>query len=183
MLYRIFVVFCHTSTWVSHRYTYTHSSVLAWRIPGTGEPGGLPSMEPHRVGHDWSDLAAAAAYIYPLPFETPSHLLPLHPTLVGWYRVSWAIQQIPVEFDFPEPYRKFPPAMYFTYGNIIFHVTLSIHLTLSSPFPMSISLFSMSVSSLLPCKEVLQYHSSRFRIYVLAYDIYLSLSDLLHSVS
>ena len=40
----------------------THSSVLAWRIPGTGEPGGLPSMWSYRVGHDWSDLAAAAAY-------------------------------------------------------------------------------------------------------------------------
>ena len=39
----------------------THSSVLAWRIPGAGEPGGLPSMGLHRVGHDWSDLAAAAA--------------------------------------------------------------------------------------------------------------------------
>ena len=39
----------------------THSSVLAWRIPGTGEPGGLPSMRSHRVRHDWSDLAAAAA--------------------------------------------------------------------------------------------------------------------------
>ena len=39
----------------------THSSVLAWRIPGTGEPGGLPSMGSHRVGHDWSDLAAEAA--------------------------------------------------------------------------------------------------------------------------
>ena len=39
----------------------THSSVLAWRIPGTVGPGGLPSMGSHRVGHDWSDLAAAAA--------------------------------------------------------------------------------------------------------------------------
>ena len=39
----------------------THSSVLAWRIPGTGEPGGLLSMGSHRVGHDWSNLAAAAA--------------------------------------------------------------------------------------------------------------------------
>ena len=39
----------------------THSSVLAWRVPGTGEPGGLPSMGSHRVGHDWSDLAT---YIY-----------------------------------------------------------------------------------------------------------------------
>ena len=34
----------------------THSNVLAWRIPGMGEPGGLPSMGSHRVGHDWSDL-------------------------------------------------------------------------------------------------------------------------------
>ena len=36
----------------------THSSILAWRILGIGEPGGLPSMGSHRVGHDWSDLAA-----------------------------------------------------------------------------------------------------------------------------
>ena len=41
----------------------THSSVLAWRIPGTAEPGGLPSMGSHRVRHDSSDLAAAAAYM------------------------------------------------------------------------------------------------------------------------
>ena len=40
----------------------THSSVLAWRIPGTGEPDGLPSMGSHRVRHDWCDLAAAAAH-------------------------------------------------------------------------------------------------------------------------
>ena len=38
----------------------THSSILAWRIPRMGEPGGLPSMGSHRVGHDCSDLAAAA---------------------------------------------------------------------------------------------------------------------------
>ena len=37
----------------------THSSVLAWRIPGTGEPSGLPSVGSHRVGHDWNYLAAA----------------------------------------------------------------------------------------------------------------------------
>ena len=41
--------------------TATHSSVLAWGIPGTAEPGGLMSMGLHRVGHDWSDLAAATA--------------------------------------------------------------------------------------------------------------------------
>ena len=39
----------------------THSSVLAWRFPGTAEPGGLPSMGSHRVGYDCSDLAAVAA--------------------------------------------------------------------------------------------------------------------------
>ena len=39
----------------------THSSILAWRIPGMEEPGGLPSMGSHRVGHDWSDFTAAAA--------------------------------------------------------------------------------------------------------------------------
>ena len=71
----------------------THSSILAWRIPGTGEPGGLPSMGSHRVGHDWSDLAAAAAaaagdvhLLAHLPFLSPI-CTPLHCTLehcVAW---------------------------------------------------------------------------------------------------
>ena len=39
-----------------------HSSVLAWRVPGTGEPGGLLSMRSHRVGRDWSDSAAAVIF-------------------------------------------------------------------------------------------------------------------------
>ena len=39
----------------------THSSVLAWRIPGSGEPGGLQSVGLHRVGHNWSNLAVVAA--------------------------------------------------------------------------------------------------------------------------
>ena len=55
----------------------THSSVLAWRIPGTAEPGGLPSMGSHRVGHDWRDLAAAAAALY---FEPGDVFLPS-----SWY--------------------------------------------------------------------------------------------------
>ena len=42
----------------------THSSVLAWRIPGTWEPGGLLSMGSHRVGHDWSDAAAKVGYSF-----------------------------------------------------------------------------------------------------------------------
>ena len=43
--------------------TAPHSTTLAWKIPGMGEPDGLPSMGSHRVGHDWSDLAAAVAAV------------------------------------------------------------------------------------------------------------------------
>ena len=50
----------------------THSSAFAWRIPGTGEPGGLPSMASHRVGHDWSDLAAA---VMKLPLSTETYIM------------------------------------------------------------------------------------------------------------
>ena len=60
----------------------THSSVLAWRIPGTGEPSGLPSMGSHRVGHDWSDLAAAY-----FTFDGYLFFCPLHEAcriLVPW---------------------------------------------------------------------------------------------------
>ena len=58
----------------------THSTVLAWRIPGTGEPGGLPSLGSHRVGHDWSDLAAAALIyaIYHYYLQSPCCILYPH---------------------------------------------------------------------------------------------------------
>ena len=56
--------------------TGPHSSTLAWRIPGTGGPGGLPSMGSHGVGHDWSDLAAAtgpkAGYAFKTTDTSPS---------------------------------------------------------------------------------------------------------------
>ena len=52
----------------------THSSVLAWRIPGKGEPGGLPSMGSHRVGHDLSDLAAVPVVLYHCQFLKISQL-------------------------------------------------------------------------------------------------------------
>ena len=66
-----------------------HSSVLAWRIPGMGEPGGLPSMGSHRVQHDWSDLAV-------------SLLCPFHVSVkdvfegyrVPFYQVSLAAQMV-----------------------------------------------------------------------------------------
>ena len=65
--------------WLANTFTFhfhalekemaTHSSVLAWRIPGTGEPGGLPSMGLHRGGHDWSDLAAANTEGWPVSLD------------------------------------------------------------------------------------------------------------------
>ena len=62
----------------------TLSSTLAWRIPGTGVPGELLSMGSHRVGHDWSDLAAAAA-------QTASNPVQLHFLSALW---SWINQSI-----------------------------------------------------------------------------------------
>ena len=56
---------CRELTSLLEKEMATHSSVLAWRIPGTGEPGGLPSMGLHRVRHDWSNLTAAAATSLP----------------------------------------------------------------------------------------------------------------------
>ena len=79
----------------------THSSVLAWGIPGMGEPGGLPSMEFHRVAHDWSGLVAAAAagemyLFFPRTHSFLSHQLSLsfplkslhHFTVIyeGWFK-------------------------------------------------------------------------------------------------
>ena len=62
----------------------THFSILAWRIPGTGEPGGLPSLGSHRVGHDWGDSAAAAAkWSSGFPY-----FLQLKPEF--WIRSSWS---------------------------------------------------------------------------------------------
>ena len=53
----------------------THSSVFAWRIPGTGEPGGLPSMGSHRVGHDWSDSSSSFSNFWPFRFLFQSYRL------------------------------------------------------------------------------------------------------------
>ena len=83
----------------------THSSVLTWRIPGTGEPGGLPSLGSHRVGHNWSDLAAAAAAYYcfpidafPLPYPLQSHnaiyLDPSHKVTLFSHNLFCMIKQL-----------------------------------------------------------------------------------------
>ena len=68
----------------------THSSVLAWRIPGAGEPGGLPSLGWHRVGHGWSDLAAAAGS--DMPYHMPAYATQLVMNHSGpvWLSTKWA---------------------------------------------------------------------------------------------
>ena len=63
----------------------THSSVLAWRIPGTGEPGGLPFLGLHRVRHDWSDAATAAAEILNRIFTQLKILLLI---VIAWHSSS-----------------------------------------------------------------------------------------------
>ena len=72
----------------------THSSVLAWRIPGTGEPGGLSSMGSHRVRHDWSDLAAAAAAAAAAALPTMDCLVKamvFSVVMYGWE--SWTVKK------------------------------------------------------------------------------------------
>ena len=107
-------------TWVQDesRYIATHSSVLAWRIPGTGEPGGLPSLGSHRVGHDWSDLAAAAAAIHSEFMELGldglrlhnsnlfSHLKPRWPTLSSSFqnKTNKANSQVPHYWEICDEY-------------------------------------------------------------------------------
>ena len=54
---------CISLVWILEKEMATHSSVFALRIPGMGEPSGLLSMGSHRVGHDWSNLAAAATQV------------------------------------------------------------------------------------------------------------------------
>ena len=78
----------------------THSSVLAWRIPGMGEPGGLLSMGSHRVGHDWSDLAAVAQTVkHPVQCRRPrfdpwvrkipwGKEMAAHSSILAW-RIPW----------------------------------------------------------------------------------------------
>ena len=75
-----------SQTWLSD-FTFTfyfhalekemaiHSSVLAWSISGMGELGGLPSMGSHRVGHDWSDLAAAAGCFQDIRWKESWHVI------------------------------------------------------------------------------------------------------------
>ena len=153
----------------------TRSSVLAWRIPGTVEPGGLPSMGSHGVGHDWSDLAAAAAAPYNVFLKNIKKIFYLEDncfTVLWWFlhTSSWISHSIHLSppsgtpshcSPHPITHRapvlvpassiKFPLAIYFIYGDI-YVSTLFSQITPPSPSPtMSKSLFFMSLSALLSC--------------------------------
>ena len=117
----------------------TPSSVCAWRIPGTGEPGGLPSMGSHRVGHDWSDLAAAAAATilhirstelihftdgYRFPLTNISWILP-QPSPWRWPLCTLSLTSVFFDstYEWEHTIFVFLPLTYFT-----LHNTLTIHL-------------------------------------------------------
>ena len=84
----------------------THSSALAWRIPGMGEPGGLPSMGSHRVGHDWRDLAAAAVCF---TSSAPYSMLPFH-LVCFLISLSLSFQKF-----FPKPLSSTEEKLLYTY--------------------------------------------------------------------
>ena len=72
-----------------------YSSTVAWKIPWMGEPGGLPSIRSHRVGHDWSNLAAAAAVSHG---STPGHSVLMSErlsALVFWKSSTWLMGKSP----------------------------------------------------------------------------------------
>ena len=77
----------------------THSSVLAWRIPGTGEAGGLPSLGSHRVGHDWSYLAAYILNVY-YTYISVQLVAQLCPTLCD--PMNRSMPGLPVHHQLPE---------------------------------------------------------------------------------
>ena len=128
----------------------THSSVLAWRIPGTGEPGGLTPMGLHRVGHDWSDLAAEA---YPSSWWC-------HPAISSSVApFSSCPQSLPAS-------GSFPVSQLFARGGQSIGVSASVSV-LSNEHPGLIS-FRMDWLDLLAVqgtlKSLLQHHSSKASI-------------------
>ena len=133
----------------------THSSVLAWRIPGTGEPGGLPSLGSHRVGHNWGDLAAAS-YTWRRAWQPTLVFLPGESqeqrSMMGYS--PWGLK----ESDTTETEHAHTRGMYMSIPTSQF-----IH---SSPSPLaSICLFSTSVSLFLLCRLNHLYHFSRFHMH------------------
>ena len=147
----------------------THSSVLAWRIPGTGEPDGLPSMGSHQVGHNWRDLAAAATHQH--EFTTGIHVFPILNLLPTSLPLP-SLQVIPVYQ--PQAscilHQTWTGDSFLIWYYTRFNAILPNHPILASPSE-SKRLFYTSVSLLLSRIQGYRYHLSKFHIYVLVYCI------------
>ena len=126
----------------------TCSSILAWKIPWTEEPGGLQFMESQRVRHDWATEPTNThthththTSLKHLPLERPFRPFP-QSTPLGHHRAGWA----------PCVYSSFPLAIYFTYVSVYMSVFVSQSVPPSLPPTVSTSPFSTSASLFLPCK-------------------------------
>ena len=116
----------------------------------------------------WFSIIYQQEWAVGTPMSPPSHLSP-YPSLQP---VTETL------FEFPESYSEVPLAVCFTRGIVNFYVILSLHLPFSLlSFPLSIDLFSTSVSPLLPWKYIHQCHLFRLHVYVSVYNIYISFSD------
>ena len=122
----------------------THSSVLAWRIPGTGEPGGLPSMGLHRVRHDWSDLAATAA--------TP--IIGCPPKPLCWYSIQDVASLFPISYPSrPYTYQRREYISEHNWVNsllLVFRMSLTAYSGLWPIVPVRFSLVTQSCPALRP---------------------------------
>ena len=140
----------------------THSSVLAWRIPGMGEPGGLPSMESHRVRHDWSDLAAAVAAVVVAETvrnsgEVAERSTPWSRVIdmsygdtvscisgIGWYRLLQMLLCVRRNGAFPVPVLKYYYEHHLSLGSL--RIWFSSSSVDSVSYPTSINSFSIWIN-------------------------------------
>ena len=125
----------------------THSSVLAWRIPGTREPGGLQSMGPHRVRHDWTDIAAVG--IRPL-FSSKSVLHGRAITFPSNFHSSCALQlQLSMVYLFSRttqtslpPWTIYPPTVHCNVSFIFLFSLVILQMTLLPWLPFNFCTFN-----------------------------------------
>ena len=128
----------------------TQSSVLAWRIPGMGEPGGLLSMGSHRVGHDWTDLAAALAVAAAAASRLSSWFCFF--TFSSLIQLKFTSEYVKYDFNYWNVQKSYPGGATLTNKIIPFYTHLTILPTVMKlPFASpQWHYLSQSVSHLLP---------------------------------
>ena len=133
----------------------THSSILAWRIPGMGQPGGLPSMGLHRVGHDWSNLAVAVAAVSLYKFRVYMIIWLLHTLQFSHHQNSSFHSS---QYSWPSyPFCTPPSTLPFLSGNHqcvlcicvfkFFVCFLISHISMKSQFFVFLQVISLSIIS------------------------------------